>query len=413
MKRYRKMQFKAIMVVWGMVFLGFFVFIPSKSMAQKPEYMVLGLIGAFTGAYAPVIGPVCAGAEDGVKYVNEELGGIDGVKIKLENRDMQGNVALGLQQYAGLMESKPKPLFVAIVHAGISEALREKLLADGAIGLSQSTTVPCIYPRANTYGLSVMYPEAVALPLNWVKDNWKEGRNLRLGIITWDSAYGRGFITDEFFDYCKKIGVDIVGTELFKVGEVDVTTQMTRLRAKKPDWLATQCMASGPISILKAAKEMGWKIKLLGGYGLDEDTAVLDPELMEGSVGMHSCWPLNDRGHPGIKLLLRYMEKNKRTKMEQRTPYIYGWTMPQIMHKVVKDAVAKVGWSKLNLDAIKYEMNHLDFEPQNGLMKLAFTEKRPENRWCYVHKIQDGKAVVVSPGGGYVNPPDLMPARFR
>jgi hypothetical protein len=66
----------------------------------------------------------------------------------------------------------------------------------------------------NSYGFYALFPEVTAITLKWVKDNWKEKRNPRIGIITRDTGYGRTISNEDFYAYLKKIGVDLVGTEL-------------------------------------------------------------------------------------------------------------------------------------------------------------------------------------------------------
>lgn len=411
MKHYRKMEFKQTMVICAI--LGFFMVIPFESMAQHPDHVPIAIIGDLTGPYAVTIGPFAPGTEDGVKYINEKLGGINGVKIKLYSRDMQGKVALGLQQYAELMTIRPKPLFLGLMHSPLAEALREKLKVDGVIGLS-TPTIKTVYPQGNMYGHFALYPEGPAAVLKMVRENWKENRNPRIGVITWDSAYGRSFLTDEFFSYCKQIGVDIVGTELFKAGDVDVTTQLIRLRALKPDFLATNTLGNGPLSILKVAKELGWKIQLLAGFGIEWGGIRLDPELYEGVLNINNFGSFDDTDHPGIKFLLDQLKKNNRGIHEKTGPYIFGWQTALTAQKAIKDAVDKVGWANLNADAVRYGMNNMNCEFLDGVLKVEYSEKIRTNPWAIIYKVEGGKMISVNPGGKrFIRTPDLRPNEFR
>lgn len=85
-----------------------------------------------------------------------------------------------------------------------------------------------------------------------------------------------------------------------------------------------------------------------------------------------------------------------------------------MIHKVVTAAVAKVGWDKLDVYAIKKEMNSLrNFEPLDGLSRYTYTDKRPTTPWMTVLRVEGGKFVNVKPGGGFVEVPDLTPAAYR
>jgi len=413
MEHQRVGWFKRILVLGVFTCIAFFTSFPSECLAVKPESLTIAIIGDMTGPYAPVIGPFGPGTEDAVRYVNEELGGIDGVKLKLVSRDNTGKVALGLQQYAELVEMKPKPLFLGLMHSPLAEALREKIFADGVIGLS-TTAVGTIYPRGTMYGCYALYPELAGIAVKWLKDNWKEKQNPRVAIITWDQAYGRAILTEEFLDYCKKIGVDIIATELFGMKDVDLTTHMVRIRAKKPDWLLTNTLGSGPVAIMKAVKELNWDIKLLNGPGGDWGTIRLNPDIFEGCVTVVNQVSYDDTSHSGMKRLLGYMKKNNRGVNEQTICYGFGWQFTLIMHKVVKDAVAKVGWDKLNISTIQYQMNRLtDFQVLDGVYRMTYTDKVYTTPWAAAHKIQGGKMININPGGGFIKAPDLRPAQYR
>jgi branched-chain amino acid transport system substrate-binding protein len=389
---------------------------PASTLAEKPASISVAVLGDLTGPYASVVGPMAPGAEDAVQYVNEELGGIDGVKLKLHVRDNTGKAALGLQQYAELIESTPKPLFFGVPHTPTAEALREKIVRDDVIGFFPGS-VPDLYPQGNSYSFYALYAEQSAVFIRWLRANWKEKGNPRVAIITWDQAYGRAMLTPEFFDYCKKMKVDVVAQELFGVRDVDLTTHMVRIRSKNPDWVITNCTGSGPLGILRAAKELGMKIKFANNVGGDWGTIRLDPGLFEDSISVMHMASYDDTDHPGIKKVFSYLKKNNRGIKEQTAFYVLGWQYVLMIHKTVSDAVAKVGWDKLDTAAIKYEMNHLtNWEPLDGVVKITYTDKCRHSHWLRIFKIKDGK--LVPPGGKlggaeFVEAPDLTPLKYR
>ncbi len=383
--------------------------------ADKPDSVTVALIGDLTGPYASVVGPMAPGCEDAVKYVNEELGGIDGVKLKLVVRDNTGKAALGLQQYTELVSMKPKPLFFGVPHTPTAEALRPKVLADDVIGFFPSS-IDDLYPQGNTYGFYALYAGMTAVAVKWLKENWKEKRNPRVAIITWDQAYGRAPLIPTFFEYCKKIGVDIVAQELFGVRDVDLTTHMVRIRAHKPDWLLTNCTGSGPVAIMRSVKELGMDVKLLNTVGGGWGTVRLDPALFEGCVSVLHNVSYDNEDHPGIKKIKEYLKKNNRNVKQQTNFYIIGWQYILMINKVMKDAAAKVGWDKLDTAAIKEQMNSLTkWEPLDGVVRVTYTEKVRSSPWLKVFKISDGKLV---PAGGklgqgdFVKAPDMTPPEF-
>ncbi len=384
--------------------------------AAKPDEAHIAIIGDITGPYGPVIGPMAPGAQDATKYINNEMGGIHGVKIRLTVRDNKGLPALGIKQYTELVQKEPKPLFITAPHSPTAELLKPKLVKDGVIGIFPST-INCLYPPDNAYGLYALYASQAAASIKWLKDNWKEERNPRVGIITWDTAYGKSFMVPQFFDYCKKIGVDIVGQELFSIKEKDLTNHLIRLRAKKPDWLLTNTTAVGPLYIVKSLKGLDWDIRLLTPGGGGPGTFRLAPELFEDCVTVMQCVSYDDANHPGIKLVKEYMAKYNRDKKIEGIFYILGWQFALTVQKALSEAVTKVGWDNLNAEALKKEMNRLsDWTPLNGVVRVSYSEKIRSTPWVVIYKFQGGKVVPAGGIGGqgeFVKAPDMTPDKFK
>lgn len=408
----RKGFFFGLICLCLLVHLGFSM----NAGAKKPDVYTVALLGDMTGPYASVVGPMVPGAEDAIQYVNEQLGGIDGVKMKVVSRDNTGKAALGLQQYAELIHKTPKPNFFGVPHTPTAEALREKIVRDDVLGFFPGS-VADLYPQGNAYSFYALYPEQSAIFIKWLRANWTKERNPRIAIITWDQAYGRAILTPEFFDFCKKMKVDIVAKELFGVRDMDLTTHMVRIRAKKPDWLVTNNTGSGPVAIMRAAKELGMDIKLANNVGGDWGTIRLDPDLFEGCISVLHCASYDNREHPGINKIHDYLEQNNRSVKEQTGFYILGWQYILMVHKTVSEAVAKVGWDNLNTDAIKAEMNKLtDWMPLDGVVKITYTDKIRQSHWLRIYKVQDGK--LVPPGGKlgsaeFIKAPNLTPEKYR
>jgi branched-chain amino acid transport system substrate-binding protein len=404
--------------IFGLICLSFLVVSAfcANAADKKPDVYTVALLGDMTGPYASVVGPMVPGAEDAIQYVNEQLGGIDGVKMKLVSRDNTGKAALGLQQYSELIGMTPKPNFFGVPHTPTAEALREKIVADDVLGFFPGS-VPDLYPQGNAYSFYSLYPQQSAVFIMWLRANWTEERNPRVAIITWDQAYGRAILTPEFFEFCKKMKVDIVAQELFGVRDVDLTTHLVRIRAKNPDWLITNNTGPGPVAIMRAVKELGMNVKLANNVGGDWGTIRLDPQLFEGCISVLHCASYDDQEHSGIKQIYGYLKKNNRGVKEQTGFYILGWQYVLMVHKVVGEAVARVGWDKLSTAAIKTEMNKLtDWAPLDGVVKVTYTDKIRQSPYLRIYKVQGGQ--LVPPGGKlggneFIKAPDLTPAAYR
>jgi branched-chain amino acid transport system substrate-binding protein len=383
---------------------------------QKPDKVDIAIIGDISGPYGPVIGAMVPGAQDAVQYINKEMGGVDGVPLELTVRDNKGLAPLGVKQYIELVQKGPKPLFVTVPHSPTAAPLKEKLSKDGVVGILPSA-IECLYPVDNAYGLYALYASQAAAAMKWLKDNWDKDRNPRVAIITWDTAYGKSAMVPQFFEYCKKIGVDIVGQELFSMKEKDLTNHLIRLRSKEPDWLLTNTTAVGPLYIVKSLKELNWDIKLLMPGGGGPATVRLAPALFEDCVTVMQCASYDDNDHPGIKLVKDYMDKYGRDKKQEGIFYILGWQFALTVHKSVSEAVAKNGWGKLDAGTVKDELNKLsDWAPLNGVVKVSYSEKIRSTPWVIIYKVDEGKIVPAGGVGGqgeFVEAPDMTPEKYR
>ncbi|MGZ8430249.1 MAG: ABC transporter substrate-binding protein [Candidatus Deferrimicrobiaceae bacterium] len=376
--------------------------------AGKPDTINVVVIGDFSGPYAPVVGPIRPGTEDAWQYINSKLGGVHGVKVTPILKDMGGKMDIGQSMYNEVLTLKPKPLFVDVWITPLSAALRQRYVEDGIVGF-HSGAPESLYPVGNSYGFYALYPELTAVALKWVKDNWKEKRNPRIGIITWDTGYGKAIINDELQKYLKKIGVDLVGTELFGIKEVDLTAQLLRLKSKSPDFLVTCAIGGGPLAIKKGCREMGWKVPLVNTIGGDWGTIRLAPDLFEGDIIGLSTKSFDETDDPAIKTIMGFFNANKRTINDKGIVYIFGWQDALIAHKVMTQVVDKLGWDGLTTTNIKAELESLKgFEVLGGLSKISYTKDRRTPTQARVYKVSKGKLLPVTP---FLEVPDLRPKK--
>ncbi len=377
--------------------------------AEKPEYINVVLIADFTGPHANITAPLRSGAEDVWKYINETLGGIQGVKVRLLLRDIAGKVDIGLAQYSEVVNINPKPLFIDIIQTSLSPLVRERYVQDGVIGF-HTGSVDCVYPPANSYAYFPLYQDQAAMLLKWAKDNWKEKRNLRIGILTWDNPYGKAILKDEVFAFAKNIGVEIVDTQLFATKEIDVTAQAMKLRALKPDYLLTNSCCGGLLAVKKQLKEMGWSVPMLNGIGGDWTTVRLDQELFEGDITIQGTKSFDETEDPSIKAIMELFKANGRDRIKDiGFHYLTAWQDALVEHKVMTEVVNKYGWQGLNVNNLKRTLNSLkDFEPLHGLTKITYTEERRTPTFARIFKTTNGKLLPIT---GFLEVPDMRPVK--
>ena len=105
--------------------------------------------------------------------------------------------------------------------------------------------------------------------------------------MTSDYAVGlSSFFTRDF----KKLGGEIVATLKYSSGDQDFTAQLTELIAKKPDIVFMPAYFAEGAIIMKQARELGAKFRLMGADAMDNpDTLKLGGKAAEGFL--HTTFP--------------------------------------------------------------------------------------------------------------------------
>jgi ABC-type branched-subunit amino acid transport system substrate-binding protein len=399
---------KKLMWILFVFAVAFCLVLPQAGAAGKPDKLYIGVLADMSGPYAPTVGSFRPGYIDACKYVNEHMGGIEGVPLEPLLRDNGGKVAVSLAQYNELINRKPRPVFIDTAFSPVAEALRPRYVEDDMIGIHAGNLV-AVYPRANSYGYYPMYDEWYGFAAKFFKSQWKKDRKMRIGIITWDTAYGRAMLTDHFFAYLKKIGVELAGEpQLFGIRDVDVTTQLMKLRMWKSDVVMSCIVAGGPLAVRKGMREMGWN-PIYCANGVDLGTLNLDPVALDRVYVQRAILSWDETDHPAMKFILEQFKKNNRTKADKSAFYLLAWDNVAVEHKVMTQVVKKYGWEGLTTKNLLAAMNQVtDFLPWGGLTKLTYTAERPVPRHMRMYQSQSGKILPVS---DWVEVPDFYPSK--
>ena len=374
-----------------------------------PEVIRLAMIADMSGPYAPIVGPAYVSFKDACQYVNEELGGIKGVRIEPVCRDSGGKVDVALSHYMEIREMKPRPLMMSSTVSGEAEAMHDRLIEDQIPALVVASDA-AIYPQGYSFGWYVAYSDEFGFFLDWLIGNWKKDRPPRVAVLTWDSTYGRAILTDECLAYAKKKGVKIVATELFGLRDMDVSTQLVRIRDKKADWIYTNTAGHGPVVIAKSINALKYKVNLAGGLGLDESCIYVGGKVMEGAYSVYPYASWSEEDVEGIKLMSKYYKMNRRKEKDKTLMAYLSWLYVLMARQVISEIIDETGWDAVNGPAIKAKLENLkDFSPL-GLSYFSYTSKKRTPIKARIVQIKGGKMVSVTNWG---DAPDLIPADFK
>jgi len=393
--------------VFAMLFINYGV----ATAGNKPKVVRVAFVSDMSGPYAPMTRQYAIGFQDCLEYFNKELGGIDGVPMELVVRDTGGKLDATISHYMTLREMKPKPLFLGMVVSSDAEALRERA-AEDQIPIFCPAATTAIYPLAYNFAYFPLYPDQAGAFFDWLKQNWDKKRPPRVAFLTWDSTYGRANLTDEVRSYAKKKGIQIVAEELFSVRDVDVTTQLTRIRAKGADWIYSNTTAHGPWTIAKGIKQMGYRVNLVTGCGSQAANTLVaaPPGLMDGSYVVNHCRSFSDLNNPMMRMVRRYFEKNRRDEKDWGLGYVGAFWFMDVYREAITRAVKSVGWENMSGRAVKEAMETFrNFKPMDVTI-YTYTKDKHSPEKVYMGRV---KGKYVMPIEGWRICPDLRPPKFK
>ncbi len=395
---------------------------PAPAEVVKPDKVMLHHFGDLSGPYAGITAPIVAGFNDFAEWFNAEGGGIDGVPIDSMFRDTGGKLDAALAAYAAFKESEPYPLVNLLYGSAESEALRERYIEDGILCFTNSPSPTCIYPPGYEFSTIPSYTDSMGAFIDWVSEDWanETGETVKLAILTWQGTYGEAIRCDETRNYAASKGVEIVYEGVFALTDLDVSTQMTSIKAAGANWVYDNTLAHGPKVVHGAAAALGMLNydlydttpgmihRATGPWGTDESSVALSGELAEGMVGPRSFASWSMPEVEGIAACIAAADKNNREPQERVMGYMAAWSEVYTVCYCMNKAVEEVGWDNFDGSAIRDQFLKLrDFSPQ-GLTRYTFTADKPEPTQTRIFQVQGGKLLPIS---DWVTCPDLKPAQ--
>ena len=218
----------------------------------------IGFIGVMTGPYAATGAQVFAAFNDYMKYINEEQGGIDGVKIEFLWVDAGAKVPEAVSAYKRFKEK-------GIVQINCSSSVETSALS----AMVKEDKIPMISTSASKTYFSAdswnycQYTTSIddmTTALKWIHESdWDyetRARAPRIAFLGWDSAFGRDPVPATT-RYAGELGMDVVADEYFSYGALDVTPQLKRIKAGGADYVFITALNGGQSVPIKDGARIG------------------------------------------------------------------------------------------------------------------------------------------------------------
>ncbi|HZP75099.1 MAG TPA: ABC transporter substrate-binding protein [Pseudolabrys sp.] len=256
----------------------------APALASAADGIFVPLLSYRTGPFAVSGTPIMNGMADYLNMLNERDGGINGVKIVVEECETGYDTKKGLECYEQIKSKNPvviNPYSTGITLPLIPKAAVDKIpILSMAYGLSASadgTTFPWIFNPPATYW------DGASIFVSYIGS--KEGgldklKGKKVGLIYLDAPYGKEPIP-LLQALAKDYGFEL---KLYPVPAAEMQNQSSQwlnIRRDRPDWIYIQGFGSmNPTAVKEAVKNNYPMAHLIGNWwsGNEEDARPAGPE---------------------------------------------------------------------------------------------------------------------------------------
>jgi branched-chain amino acid transport system substrate-binding protein len=326
----------------------------------------VGFITPSTGAAAEKGAPMGHGNLDAVEYINNELGGVAGYKIKALWYDSAYDAAKVTTLTKQLMDNGA--LMFTVASSKEMAAAMETANRAEFPGMATFTAPNLYRPPAHIYGQMPDYGDAwAAFASYYVKNLWKGTGKPKMALHLLNNTTGYG-ARDAAKALADQIGVEIVATEEHAATTTSEVESLTRIKAKNPDVLYISSTPAPTAVIIRNARDLGLfpKIPIASGQaGLTKALVdIAGADVVEGVFGLFPTvtW---DENVPGLAKATEYVKKNN-AKDFGNADYLTSWAATLVVAEALKLAVQNSGYETL----AKGDVTAWRAMEKNGIQKL-------------------------------------------
>ena len=385
--------------------------------APVGKVIKVGHFADYTGPYSTIALPIGRGKSDYIRFLNDDEGGINGIRIEELWADVRADPSLAITTYRRFkgegmvgMLAGMSPDTVAIS----SFFNRDKIPATG----SPATTSLMIPPRYYYNSFEGPMMILMANGLDWYYRQWqKKGldRPMRVALLAWDNPFGMdGADGVKMWVEQNSPGVDLVAEAYTSSMAMDYATEFIVIKDKSPDVVA--CSVSGGAYGMTArdAARAGLSadvplVQQCGGFS-PGNIALAGAEFSR--VISSAAFSLPDEGTPGLKRLDQ-ARSLYHPQQEFSVDYIGGGLQASALCEAIRLALDEVGYENLTGEAIAKKGFERIVDFDTGLASPLSYQDYPGDRiglsmfriWGW--DAQAGKTKILADWLRGLDPPDI------
>lgn len=228
------------------------------------------------GAVFPISGGQSTYGEESINGIELALSDLKtsdptlAAKISLIKEDEKSNPVDAATAVKKLLDVDKVDVVLGSVASSNTLSMTAAVLERGKVLLTPASTNPEVTKKGETiFRACFIDPFQGTVLANFALNNL--GKKKAAILRDHKSDYSKGLA--QFFEEAfVKGGGEIVASESYEQGKKDFKTQLTKLRAKKPEVLMVPGYYQEVGLIMKQAKQMGFNVVMLGGDGWDSPT---------------------------------------------------------------------------------------------------------------------------------------------
>ena len=243
------------------------------------------------GVYLPLTGQNAFGGQlelEGVRLAHKEMPTVLGRTVDLVVVDNKSDKVEAANAVKRLVERDKVVALIGTYGSSLAMAGAEIAEKAKVPGVGTSCTNPLVTQGKKYYFRACFIdPYQGAAAATYARENLGFKKAAVLMDMTNDYAVG---LSSFFAKSFKKQGGDVVATLKYSSGDQDFTAQLTELISKNPDIVFMPAYFAEGAIIMKQARELGAKFRLMGADAMDNpDTLKLGGKAAEGFL--HTTFP--------------------------------------------------------------------------------------------------------------------------
>ena len=306
----------------------------------------IGITTPSTGPAAEKGAPMGHGNLDAIKYINEELGGVNGYLIEavwLDNAYDASKVVTNVKKFMddgcllyGTASSK-------MMSASMEIANRAEFPGIAVFN------APILHrPPQHIYGQLPDYGDDwAAFAEYYLKNIWKGPGKPKMAMHLLNNTTGYGAL-DASKALADKLGIEIVAVEEHSTTTISEIESLTRVKAEEPDVLYISSTPAPTALIIKNAVELGMYPGMTVGCGHASFTKALVDIAGADVEDVFGIFPTANWGDnvPGMAKVVEYAEEYH-PKDVGNLDYVTSWAQSMIMAEILRLALDNVGYDVL------------------------------------------------------------------